>query len=194
MAKNKWEKLSKTGMLIFMIMVVLGFMLPGFLDVGDNGDGNQQIIEPRLCNQDNDCYLTCDDLPVKVLCMQNLCQQNSCNGYAQYPFIESPVIFSLKIKVGNEVVELKDRLNSADLFVKLNDNSSNFKIYSSKLNFGDVLEKLNIDFDGKCMVLGNKNYCKNEGLELNFTVNGESSYAYENYLPKEGDLIRIVYS
>jgi len=194
MAKNKWEKFSKFGMLIFMILIVMGFMLPGFLDVGGGDNNGQQLIKPRLCNQDSDCYLTCDDLPIKILCMQNLCQQNSCNEYVQYPFTEPPMGFSLIIKAEGEKIILNERLNSADLFVKFNDGNSDLEIYSSKLDLGNILEKLYIDFDGKCMVLGSKNYCQSEGLNLDFKVNGEKSYSYENYLPKEGDVIEIIYS
>jgi len=194
MAKKRWESLSKAGMLIFMIMIVLGFMLPGFLDIGEEENNGQQIVEPRLCNQDSDCYLTCDDLPIKVLCMQNLCQQNSCNEYVQYPFTEPPISFSLTIEAEGKEIKLNERLNLADFFVKFNDETSDLEIYSSKLDLGNILEKLNIDFDGECMVLGSKNYCQSEGLNLEFKVNGEKSYSYENYLPKEGDKIGIIYS
>ena len=189
MAKKKWENISKAGMLIFMILIVLGFMLPGFLDVGDGE--NQKTIEPRLCNQDSDCYLTCEDLPIKVLCIKNLCQQNNCDEYVQYPYADF-LSFSLTIKAEGEEIELKERINPADLFVKFSEEE--IKIYSPKLKIGDVLEKLNIDFNGKCMVIDSKNYCQSEGLDLEFLVNGEKSYAYENYQPKKGDLIEIVYS
>jgi hypothetical protein len=53
-----------------------------------------------------------------------------------------------------------------------------------------VLEKVNIIFDTQCLTFDLKQYCSSD---LHMTVNGENSTAFGNYIPKEGDVIKIEY-
>ena len=72
MGKKDKKLFSKILLILFLLMIVLGFTLPGFLEF----DEETQYIEPRICQNDADCYLMCEDIPVEVLCSQNLCQKN----------------------------------------------------------------------------------------------------------------------
>ena len=88
MKQKSKSLIRKTIVIVFMALIVLGFTVPGFLH--SNDENNNYAVEPRLCKTDAECYLTCDDLPVKVLCAENICQQNSCEEYAIFEFTEPP--------------------------------------------------------------------------------------------------------
>ena len=164
MAKDK-KLLSKIMLIFFMLMIAAGFTIP-VLDFGNE----QQVVEPRICQADADCYLICEDNPVKVLCSQNLCQQNACTESSYYPFKESPISF--KLRVENTPTVLFTTLD--DVFVIYD--GVNAQFYSTGMSLGNLFER---------MVLINQEY--------EMFVNGEQSYSFANYVPEEGDEIRVVY-
>ncbi len=150
-------------MYFLLITIVLGFTIP-VLDFGDEPSGQ---VEQRVCQTDSDCYLVCEDEPVKVLCSQNLCKQNSCEESALYPFQEEGVTFSLEIE-GREVV-----VADGELFVIVEDDL--VTLHTSEIYFGHVLEKFWLDVD-----------------DVEMTVNGERVYSVGNYLPQEDDVVKLV--
>jgi hypothetical protein len=165
MAKDK-KLFSKILLILFLIMIVLGFTLPGFLEFDDEN----QYVEPKICQTDADCYLMCDDNPIEVLCSQNLCQQNSCTEGSYYTYTEEAVTFSLEVEIDDELIDLDNQSNDKDIFVKFD---NDVKLYSS-LNINHVLEKLGLN------------------SKFNLFVNDEESYDY-TYLPQEGDKVMVVY-
>ncbi len=172
MKKKKKEQLIKTITVIFLLLVTLGFMVPGFMDLGND---HQQYAEPRICQSDADCYLMCGEdnsQPVEVFCSENLCQQNFCDEYAVFPFQPEPLTFTLEIADLN-LVELS---NAQDIFVKFSNNQ--VQVFTPDLSLDYILEKLNYDFSVP--------------MELN--VNGESSDYYNSYIPAEDDLVKISFS
>ena len=68
-------------------------------------------------------------------------------------------------------------LNEKDIFVKLS--GSSVSLFSSGLSLGQVLEKVGLKIDSD---LGS------------VFVNGEQNYAYSEFVPEDGDKVRIVYS
>lgn len=183
----KKEKLfSKVVMLVFLVLIVLGFTVPGFID---SEEPTQRVnTNERLCQTDADCYLICDDTPLKVLCSENLCQQNNCEENGYYQFIDEAINFELSIKVDNKEIDLTERAVEGNMFVNFENN--NVKIFSEGTSLVQVLEKVNIDLS-QCLVIDEESYC-DEGLKV--FVNNEQSYKFTTYVPQEGDLINIVYS
>lgn len=177
----KTEKLfSKVIIIIFLVMLVLGFVIPSIL----NNSSSDSAIEPRLCNNDADCYLLCEEKPLKVLCLQNLCAVNSCEEKPYYEYDQNPSSFRIDIKN----VTLEERSDNKNIFVTFKGNT--VQSFSPKLSLYYVLEKTKIILDTQCLTFDLKQYCSND---LHMTVNGENSTAFGNYIPKEGDMIEIEY-
>ncbi|MBU1623239.1 MAG: hypothetical protein KJ597_06715 [Nanoarchaeota archaeon] len=167
MKQKKKERLTKTLMIVFLLLVALGFMVPGFLDLGDE---QQQYVEPRICQADADCYLMCgenSDEPVTVFCNSNLCQQNACNQDSSFPYQAEPLTFELTIS------GLNQSLSVNDIFIKSNRNQ--VQVYTSGLSLDGILKKYNYNFPAK----------------MNLSINGDESGYYGSYVPQEGDQIKI---
>ncbi len=176
-------------MLIFLGLVVIGFSVPLFNLGGDQTQptGN---TEPRLCQQDADCYLMCDDKPVEVLCLQNLCQQNSCLEFNPFPYQSEPVTFSLNVLV-DDSKDVSLASNSNDLFVQFV--SGEVRIFSSRLPLAAVLEKSGIQFVDQCLGINGTQYCTTTRNRLELWVNGEQSFSYGSYIPRQDDRIELRY-
>ena len=169
MKKKKKEQLTKTLMVGFLLLVALGFMVPGFLDLGDE---QQQYVEPRICQTDADCYLMCGESgtePVEVLCTENLCYQNFCEEYTSFPYQSEPITFQLTIAN----LTLTELSNSNNLFVKFSNDQ--VQVFTTGLTLDRILEKLNYNFN----------------LPMTLEVNGEESDYYGSYLPQEDDTIKL---
>lgn len=191
MAKSK-KLFSKIVMIAFLLMVVIGFTIPLFNLGGDSPDKTPTYLEPRLCQADPDCYLICDDQPMKVLCLQNLCQINSCREYNLYPYRAEPLKFDLSIEVEGEVLDLSLYSNLLDFFTSFEEDK--VEVFTTGLSLGRVLEKAGVSLEGGCLTVGGKQSCPSEEKELKLRLNGEEFYDYNYYVPKEGDLVEIVYS
>lgn len=189
MAKDK-KLFSKIVMIVFMLLIVVGFTVPLF-NLGGNTNENG-YVEPRLCQSDPDCYLTCDDLPVKVMCSQNLCVQNACDEYNLYPYQEESLTFMLKVEVEGEKIYLADRGNSLDFFTRFEEEE--VQIFTSDLPLGDLFSRIGISLNTECLVVGSKAYCQDDEKELSLSVNGEDNYQFNNFVPQEGDVVEVVYS
>lgn len=189
MKKKKRERLYQVGMVIFLILIALGFTLPGFVD-----DGPSQIVvaEPRLCQNDADCYLLCEDVPKEVLCTKNMCVVNSCAERSYYPYNKESLGFTLAVTLNNKKINLQKFINPKDLFVKLNGETVN--LYSSGLALHHVFEKLQMPFEYQCITLNSTQYCPEGEEGLQMFVNGEQSFAYDSYVPEEGNEIELIYS
>src|SRR3989344_2485353 len=134
----KTEKLfSKVVIVIFLILLVLGFVVPGIL----NSSSDSASVEARICNTDADCYLLCGEEALNVLCLQNLCQVNSCEERPYYEYTQTPVSFILQI----QNVTLEERSDEKDIFVKFKGNQ--VQSFTSKLPLYFILEKANIILD-----------------------------------------------
>jgi len=179
--------LRKITIIIFLVMLVIGFTVPSLLDLGKN----EEKAEQRLCNTDTDCYLMCADKPVTVICSQNLCWQNSCSEPSVYPFSENITTFTLKVRVKGEKLDLANRSQSKDLFVKFNPgfNSERIEMYSP-LSLRLVLEKVKMTLTSQCLN-ADVSYCSGAQGQLTFNINGERSYLYESYVPQQNDVIEI---
>ena len=184
--EKRWKKIA---MIIFLVLIVVGFTIPGFLN---NNPDDQAAAEPRLCQSDADCYLLCADAPVTVLCSQNLCQQNSCTETSLYRFEGTPITFTLWVEVEGREVNLSERLDIQNLFVALSTDTA-LKIYSSRLDLGTIMEKFNLVLNERCITVGTTAYCETPEKNLTFWINGERSYQFERYYPQEGDVVEIKY-
>ena len=180
MAKKK-TSFYKILMYILLILIVLGFTLPGFLEFGDE---NNQNVAPKICQGDADCYLTCKGKPVKVLCSQNLCQKNSCNQKSYFDYQTVPKKINLKIKLDSQELYFSNLTNNKNFFVTFSNTQTN--IYSD-LSLSQILEKLNINVDtSSCLILQNKKYCNGK-----VKVNNNEIYSFNNYKPKNNDKIEM---
>jgi hypothetical protein len=171
MRKKRKNLFGKIVIILFLIMIAVGFMIPGSID---SNDGSQGYIEPRICQVDADCYLICEDSPVKVLCSQNLCVQNSCEEGNYYSFNDNPLTFELIVEENDTSVDLIGK--EEDLFIKFNGNV--VSLYSSGLSLGHILEKVGLVIDSESSTV---------------YVNHEQNYAYSELVPKGGDKVRVVY-
>ena len=197
----KTEKLfSKIIMIVFLVLIVLGFTIPGFIN-NPNPGAAQSKVEPRLCKSDADCYLTCDNQPWRVLCLQNLCQQNECGeSYFEYAS-EQLITFQLEIIINainaaNNLtagkISLIERAHFQDFFVKFSEDDQ-VKIYSPRLSLNVVLSKAGMVLAGNCLKIGPASYCQDEANSLTILVNGKEIASPEIYIPNEGDEIKISY-
>ncbi len=161
--------------IVLLVLVVIGFTLPAALERG--GGGSQTKVEPRYCKTDSECYLICEDKPVEILCTKNLCVQNACNEANYYAFNSSALNFELIVANKTGTIDLGQKSNSQDRFVKFS--GKNVLVYSSGITLGQVLEKLDLKIDP---TLGN------------LSVNNEQNYAFSEYIPVEGDKVEVIYS
>jgi hypothetical protein len=183
MAKKK-TNYYKILVYILMILIVLGFTLPGFLEFGDENVNN---VAPKICQGDSDCYLTCDGKPIKVLCSQNLCQKNSCKQKTYFEYQTSPTQINLKINLDNQDLKLTNLTTNKNIFAIFN--KEKVQIYSD-LSLSQILEKLNIKIDSSsCLILKNEKYCHGK-----VKVNSNEIYAFNNYKPKNNDKIEMIFT
>ena len=182
------KTLSKTVVIVFLVLLVLGFTVP----LINFGSDKQQAkpSEPRLCQTDSECFLACDDQPLAVLCSQNLCQQNTCNDLSPFPYKETPFTFQLHVRIDAQEILLANRSTSKDVFVKFTD--SNVAVYALEFSLAQVLQKASIGLSS-CLAMDGKQYCPKDDKEIGIKVNGNSSYLYGDYIPQEGDKIEISY-
>ncbi len=191
---KKWSEerkmlIKKVVIIAFLVMLVIGFTVPAFLDLGNN-NGSVPAVQQRACQADADCYLICNDIPLSVLCYQNLCWQNSCEEFASYPFNQTPVSFSLEVGVNGKSVDFTNGSNPQDFFVKFSGNK--VSMYS-QLELRQILEKFNVKLEGGCLIT-NQSYCNGKGGNLSMMVNNEEAYSYGDYVPQENDVIKVLYS
>ncbi len=185
---KKEKMFSKVVMLVFLILVVIGFSVPLF-NLGGNQAQTPENSEPRLCQSDADCYLMCDDKPVEVLCLQNLCQQNSCVEFNPFPYQSDPVTFSLNVLVDTRELALAS--NPSDLFVQFV--SGDVQIFNSRLPLAAVLEKGGVQYTGQCLGINGTQYCTDAQNRVELWVNGNQSFSSGSYIPKQGDRIELKY-
>ncbi len=179
----KTEKLfSKVIIIVFLVLLILGFVVPGILN---NSSSDSKANEPRVCSSDADCYLSCDQGPETVLCLQNLCLINSCQEKSYYQYNPTPISFTLNL----QNVTLQERSNDKDIFVKFNGNK--VQVFTTKFSLYHILEKANIIFDTQCLTFDQNQHCSKELL---MKANGNNSTLFGNYVPQEGDLIEVSYS
>jgi len=178
----KTEKLfSKVIIIVFLVLLILGFVVPGILN---SSSSDSTKTEPRVCSSDADCYLSCDSEPQTVLCLQNLCLINSCQEKSYYQYIPTPISFTLSI----ENVTLQNRSNDKDFFVKFNGNK--VQVFTAKFSLYHILEKARIIFDTQCLTFDQNQHCSKE---LMMEINGQNSTVFGNYIPQEGDVIKVSY-
>lgn len=176
--------IHKIIIIVFLVLIVIGFTVPTLLDE----DSSTNKAQPRLCKTDADCYLMCNEVPIEVLCSQNLCWQNSCEEESPYPFNHTPTTFRLDIKINEE--SLTPKADSANLFVKAE--GEKISVYAQGLSLDFIVEKFGIMLNGNCITT-NQSYCNNEIHKLGMKVNGIDAYAFGNYVPQEGELVEIGY-
>lgn len=177
-------------MLAFLIMIVLGFSVPLF-NLGGNTDQTRQPTQPRLCQNDAECYLMCDNKPLEVLCQQNLCVQNACEEFNLFTYVQLPEEIALSITINDAPFMLKNR-DEQDLFVRFEGQVA--QLYARGLSLGTILEKAGILFAEQCLTVDGTTYCADADSTLEVLVNGEKTYLFEKYVPKEGEEIKIEYS
>ncbi len=188
--KKRKTNLSKILMYIILIMVALGFTIPGFLELG-----KEEEPQVRICQADADCYLMCEEKPFAVLCYHNLCQQNSCQEESLFPYQAAQNTAQLEILIEDEQLDLKEqfeKLNLNNFFVEFKEDS--FTAFAPNLTLTHVLDKLRIKIDSQCLTLEEENYCQTKEHRLEMFINDNQSYAYGEYEIKNKDQIKIIYS
>ena len=188
--KKRKTNLSKILMYVILIMVALGFTIPGFLELG-----KEEIPQTRICQADADCYLMCDGKPLAVLCYHNLCQQNSCQEESLFPYQETQNTAQLEIVIEGLSLDLAqqfEKLNLNNFFVKFEKNS--FTTFAPRLTLSHVLDKLGMNLNHQCLTFNHTTYCQNKEHRLEIFINGNQSYSYSDYEIKNNDQIKIIYS
>lgn len=170
MAESK-KRVTQVLTIIFLVLVVVGFTIPGFLNLEED----QEYIEPRICQNDAECYLMCGENqnePVAVPCSQNLCLKNDCNEPSFYPYQLEPITFQLTASN----LSLEKLSNPSNIYVVFK--GQEVKVFTAGFSLAQILEKVNFDFSEKVM---------------NVSINGDVSAYYSGYIPKEGDKIILTY-
>lgn len=170
MVKSK-QKITQVLMIIFLFLIVVGFTIPGFLNFGED----QAYIEPRICQNDAQCYLMCGENqnePVAVPCSQNLCLRNDCNEPSFYSYQLEPIMFQLTVSN----LSLEKLSNPSNIYVVFK--GQEVKVFTAGFSLAQILERINVDFSEKVM---------------NVSINGDVSAYYSGYIPKEGDKIILTY-
>lgn len=183
-------RLKQTLLFIFLILMAIGFTVPGFLDFGDSSSPSPA----RPCQSDADCYLMCDEVPLAVLCYQNLCQQNACTETSAFPYESSPKTAGLEIVINGTKLNLKEqaeKLNLNNFFVKFQEDS--FAFFSSSLTLNQVLDKLRMKLTSSCLAREEALYCRDDKSELEIFINQNQSYSYGEYNIQPNDQIKITY-
>ena len=173
-------------MLGFLVMIVLGFTVPGFIQ---NNNSVAEYVEPRLCQTDSDCYLTCFGEPQAVLCLQNLCLRNSCTEIEYYPLQQQLLTFTLEVNIEGAQQQLTG--NSQDIFITLADNQ--VSLFSPGLNLNHILDKVSMAMNTQCIQVSGTNYCSDGEKRLTLTINGADSQQFTGYIPKQNDVVEIEY-
>ena len=192
MRQKQKQKIKQVGMIILLVLITLGFTVPGFLHSqnADSYQGNVQT-DSRLCQSDTDCYLMCDDIPQEVLCTQNLCLRNSCDEISLYPKLSTPVSFQLSVEVNSQELDLQNRYNQNNFLVSFANGFVN--VHKSGLSLRHIIDKVNLRLTNECLYDGGASYCSDAEYVVELFVNNEKSFVYENYKPKEGDVVKIAY-
>ena len=185
------QRLRQWALIAFLAMIVIGFTVPGVIQFGSDVQQSPQA-EQRLCQSDADCYLTCDGAPFPVLCSQNLCQQNACEEGRLYPYSTEPVTFQLAVVVDDKKEDLTLRQNTNNFFVFVDGDT--IRGYAKGLSLRHILDKVQMRLQGTCLYIAQNSYCDQGEKKLRLFVDGNQTYLGENYIPKEGDDIEIVYS
>ena len=165
MAKDK-KLFSKILLILLMVMIAAGFTIP-MLDFEDQ----VYAVEPRICQLDSDCYLICEDAPLKIFCSQNMCTQNDCNENPYYPFYDQPIEFQFKIIDSPETL----LLSYDDIFI--NFNKEKVKFFSHGMSLGQLYERIGL-----------------KDLNYKLYINGEERFVGVDYVPEDSDEILVDYS
>ena len=189
--QRRRQRIKQVGMIIFLALIVLGFTVPGFIQ-GSDDPTNAVTAESRLCNTDADCYLTCEDSPVQVMCNQNLCVQNACDEGNPYRYKEEATIFSLYINPEGTPLELNLYSNAKNIFVKFG--AQSVDVYSFGLTLQHILEDVDMGLTDTCLIVGQQQYCTSNEKTMKVLVNNEEREAGYNYVPQQDDVIVISYS
>lgn len=188
---EKKNNLYKFLMYLFLVLVVIGFTLPSFLDVEEE----QTSVSPRICQADADCYLICDEKPLAVLCYHNLCQQNSCQEASSFPYQAAQNQLQLEILINQTKLDLKEQFEKLSLnnfFVEFQKDSLVAK--APNLSLSHLLDQLGMKIDAFCLKTKEESYCQDKEHQLALFVNSNRSYSYGDYEIKDGDKIKIIYN
>ncbi len=188
MKAQRKQFIIKVLMIIFLVLVVIGFTVPIFLN--NIGPAQNTPVEPRVCQTDTDCALTCDSQPVAILCSQNLCQQNVCNQNSYYSFTQTPITFTLRATIETKPIDFAARANTKNFFVTFD--KETVKVYAQGLTLTQIFEKINLKINSQCLTI-DQAYCTKEGHKASLIINNKESYAFD-YSPQAGDVIELVYS
>ncbi len=185
------QRLRQWALIAFLAMIVVGFTVPGVIQFGSDVQSPVQA-EQRLCQSDADCYLTCDNAPISVLCSQNLCQQNACEEVGLYSYSTEPTTFQLAVTVDGKKEDLTLRQNTNNFFIFVEGDT--IRGYTKGLSLRHVLDKVQMRLQGTCLYIGQNSYCDQGEKKLRVIVDGNQTFLGENYVPQEKDEIQIVYS
>ena len=188
--KKRNESLRKAGMLVFLIMIVIGFSVPLLLSPIDQS--TPTVVEPRVCQHDADCYITCGSDAISTLCYQNLCVQNSCDELSPFPYQNEPQSIILTVVINKQKIPLAAQASTSNIFIQFEGDT--VKLFSDRLSLAQILEKVGLTTRYPCLISSGTSYCVDDNHKLQFWVNGLESYQYESYLPKADDIIKIEYS
>ncbi len=189
------EKRKKLYIIIFLVLLVIGFVFPGVFFFAGSDQNQVQIIEPRLCTADADCWLTCDGKPEAAFCFQNLCIKNACEELSSIGELSSAGgSMELDIILNDKPLDLSQQkyLRKSD-FVRLEEDGK-VHFYATGIALAHLLDTLGMAFTDQCLVLDTKeSFCIDNIRTFNMTVNGEPNYYFGSYVLNEGDEIVLIY-
>ncbi len=189
--KNRFEKVKKYGVLTLLILITLGFLIPGFIQPQEEPVNPSDV---KVCSSDNDCYLTCDNKLTSVLCFRNICEIDSCESAPQYEFSEVPEDISIAITLEGEELNLNDRFTQfgvGTFFVNFRQDGA--ELYTTRVPLGYILENVGIRIQNSCLIIDAQSYCEDELTQntLRTKVNGQERFLSEDLLISRGDALTI---
>ena len=192
------SRTKKIILLAFLAFIVIGFTAPlvsyTFFEGNQDTNSNlpEQLKNPKLCNTDTDCTLTCTPPSDPVLCIQNICAQTACDQAPLFYYNQVPTRFTLDIVINNTNIpsHLPLIVDPKNTFVQTQGDA--ISVFSGNMPLIGILEKVGITFNQNCMVYHTTQYCQDENNVLDLRINGNASTL--DYSPQDDDIIILSYS
>lgn len=192
------EKTKQILVLILLVSIVIGFVVPGIVLNGSDGNGQEDFKEPmkeqKLCQSEQNCWLVCREKPKAVPCINNLCESTKCEEFSAFGEAEEvQKTAKLKILINGKEKELPISSAQKSSFVSFGEKGT-ITTHAKNVPLGYVVEMLGMQFTKDCLVTEAKeSFCNGEGKELILTVNGIGNYFFDGHVVENEEEIVMEY-
>ncbi len=191
------EKTKQILVLILVVSIVIGFVVPGIVLNGGNGqqeEFKEPVKEEKLCQSEQDCWLVCEGKPKAVPCVKNLCEITKCEEasvFGDIGEVQNKAI--LKVMINGKEKELPINTTQKSSFVSFGEKGT-VATHAKNVHLSYVFEMLGMLFTKDCLVTETKeSFCTGDGKELKLFVNGIQNYFFDGHVVEKGEEILVKY-